>query len=210
MTQLPRTISDLDALATSLAPQGHVILPITQKAAWGVVASDLLFGATPSTNTFTNNMYTRVLPAQGCFNVNTRTYDANGFAHDTQTAIRRNPTRQEVAAGNGGNPVCGTPYFEPDINSPVYPLGPCSNGIGDAGAGYPSECAFGLLGSLCVGFGFNPQHPPPPPFRQGPACNAFTRGKGGPYPVAPSAFGVIPATANLTQAGEQFVGYLLQ
>jgi hypothetical protein len=173
-----------------------VILPVTQQAAWGVVASDLLFGATPSTNTFTNNLYTRVMPAQGCFNVNARTVDANGFAHDTPPAIRQPPT-----------PVCSAPIFEPNPAA-FSPLGPCSRGIGDSG--YASACAIALSGSLCVGFGFNPQHPPG--FGLGPQCDVLTQGVGGPYPVTPPATAA-PASARAaaeTQADNQFLGYLLQ
>jgi hypothetical protein len=179
-----------------------VILPLTQQAAWGVVASDLLFGATPSTNTFTNNVYARVLPAQGCFNVNTRTYDANGFAHDTPPAIR-----QPQLPAAPGNPVCSTPIFEPNPNIPNA-AGPCSNGLGDSGSA--SNCAFALSGSLCVGFGFNPRHPPG--FGLGPQCDVLTHGVGGPYPVAPPTSSAQPASAGAaeTQAGYQFLGYLLQ
>jgi virulence factor Mce-like protein len=202
MTQLPRTISDLDALATSLAPQGHVMLPITQQSAWGVVASDLLFGATPSTKTFTNNVYTRVMPAQGCFNVNTRTYDANGFGHDAPPAIRQ-PQLPTAA----GNPVCSTPIFEPNPAA-FSALGPCSNGIGNQQ--YALNCAFALTGSLCTGFGFDPRHPPGPQFFTVlvPQCNLLTHGVGGPYPVQPHASTPPAVAENL--ANDQFLGYLLQ
>jgi virulence factor Mce-like protein len=210
MTQLPRTISDLDALATSLAPQGHVILPITQQASWGVVASDLLFGATPSTKTFTDNIYTRVLPAQGCFNVNTRydangvatRYDVNGVQNDASPAIR-----QPQLPAAAGNPVCSTPIFEPHLAAGLTP-GPCSSGIGSTV--YAANCAFALSGSLCVGFGFNPQHPQS--YVPDPQCDLLTQGVGGPYPVLPPAASTSASAgaAAETQAGDQFLGYLLQ
>ena len=98
LASLPRTVSDLDALASTLGPQGIVALRVAQKTAPGVVASDLIFGSTPNFNTYTSNLFTRVLPAQGCFNVNTRTVDASGFGHDTPPAIRPSAANPNVGA----------------------------------------------------------------------------------------------------------------
>ena len=215
MGLLPRTVSDLDALATTMAPQGHVALGIAQQTMPGIIASDLIFGATPSKNTSTNNytytqnLFTRVLPTQGCVNVNTRTYDANGFAHDTPPAIRQPP-----------NPVCTTPTFVPSGQG-TFGAGRCSLGIAP---GNPAAvCGFGLVGSLCVAFGFNSV--PGPSAVPGQGCNGFTAGQGGPFIASLAAGGYTPASAEPqrgalgipleqasidNQAAAQFLGYLLQ
>jgi virulence factor Mce-like protein len=221
---LPRTVGDLDALALTMAPQGHVALGIAQQTAPGVIASDLIFGATPSKNTdsgnytYTQNLFTRVMPDQGCFNVNTRTYDVNGFAHDTPPAIRRNPT----ANPDTGNPLCTTPHFFPQGKG-TFGAGPCAQGTsGDNGRA--GACGFALTGSLCVGFGF-PSQQTPPLFQPNQGCNQFTDGKGGPYIASATAGGHTPASAEPqrgvlglplqqastdNQAAAQFLGYLLQ
>ena len=86
ITDLPVTVSNVNALASVLGPQGHVGLGIVQAAAPGVVGGDLIFGSQPDANTYTNNFYTRVMPGQGCYSVAKRTYNANGYATDTQPA----------------------------------------------------------------------------------------------------------------------------
>jgi virulence factor Mce-like protein len=123
ITDLPATVSDVDALALVLAPQGHVALGIVQAAAPGVVGGDLIFGSQPDANTYTNAMYTRVMPAQGCYSVGSRSYNANGYAADNQAA----PTRP--GSGNGA-PNCTLPAFAAGCAS--------------------ATCLSGLAGGLCV------------------------------------------------------------
>jgi virulence factor Mce-like protein len=184
LASLPRTVSDLDALSMTLGPQGHVALGVVQKTAPGVVASDLIFGSVPAKNaasgyTFTSDLYTRVLPSQGCFNVGTRTYDASGFAHDSLTPIRQ---------------VCTTPVF-------AGPPNPCAtwesnNLIGGL------VCGQDLAGSLCVAFGFNSNPSSLPPAMPGPGrqgivtqgCDNITSGLGGPDHVPATAGALAPAS----------------
>jgi virulence factor Mce-like protein len=209
LSLLPRTVSDLDALASTLGPQGQVALRVAQKTAPGVIASDLIFGATPASNTYTNDMYTRVMPAQGCYDVNTRTYNAGGVAQDSPPTIR-------PGSGNA-SPVCTTPVFE---------TSPCANGIG---FGTPAIfCGTALTGSLCVAFGFPSNISPPPPPNEGPGCNALTNGMGGTTTATtPGGGGLRGSTAPAdvqrgvlglplqqasadNQAANQLLGYLLR
>ena len=120
ITDLPVTIRTVDALASVLAPQGHIGLGIVQAAAPGVVGGDLIFGSQPDANTYTNDMYTRVMPAQGCYSVGKRTYDANGYATDNQSITTR---------PNGGK-SCTLPAFAGGCAGPT--------------------CLVGLAGGLCV------------------------------------------------------------
>jgi virulence factor Mce-like protein len=213
LSLLPRTVSDLDALASTLAPQGQVALRVAQKTAPGVIASDLIFGSTPASNTYTNDMYTRVMPSQGCFDVNTRTYNASGVAQDSPPTIR--------PGSANSSPVCTTPVFG-QTNS-VLGTTPCGKGIG---FGTPAIfCGTALTGSLCVAFGFPSDGGPPP--GQGPGCNALTMGQGGPTTAGTPNGGLRGSTApagvqrgvlglplqqasNDNQAADQLLGYLLR
>jgi len=80
---LPTTLHDLDQLSVGLARQGHIAYPLVVKSAPGAIESPLVFGSQPASTAFTKNVYTRVSPAQGCFTVNYRGYDAQGNAYDT-------------------------------------------------------------------------------------------------------------------------------
>jgi virulence factor Mce-like protein len=215
---LPGTISDLDALASTLGPQGIVALRVAQKTAPGVIAADLLFGSQPSKNasgqyTFTQNFYTRVMPEQGCLVVNTRTYNANGIAQDSPPTIR--------PGSANSSPVCTTPVFG-QTNS-VLGATPCGKGIT---FGTPAIfCGTALTGSLCVAFGFPSDGSPPP--GQGPGCNGLTMGQGGPFTAGAPNGGLRGSTApagvqrgvlglplqqasNDSQATDQLLGYLLR
>src|SRR5258708_1467679 len=136
ITDLPTTISDIDALASTLGPQGHVALPIVQAAAPGVVGSDLIFGSSPANNVYTNDLYTRVMPSQGCYDVGKRSYDSNGYAHDNQS----NLTRPSTTPGHG-NPLT-------DCTTPAFTGSPCSLGVSDPVGG--AFCLKALAGSICV------------------------------------------------------------
>lgn len=128
ITDLPVTVSTVNALAAVLAPQGHVALGVVQAAAPGVVGGDLIFGSQPDANTYTSNMYTRVMPGQGCYSVGTRTYNANGYAVDNQ-AVK---TRPSTTPGSGNpNSDCTLPAF-----ASTTCVGP--------------TCLIGLAGGLCV------------------------------------------------------------
>jgi virulence factor Mce-like protein len=213
LAALPRTINDLDALALTLGPQGHVAFRIAQKTAPGVIAGDLIFGATPASNTYTNDAYTRVMPAQGCYSVNTRYADANGFAYDAPPTTR--PGANNVTPFG----MCTTPTFANDTG----PGRPCANGF--ASAIDSILCGTAVAGSLCVTFGFNST--PGSPVTAG--CNGLTGGIGGPFsaestpgaspgthgPASPQPQrGVLglplqPASTDNT-AANQVLGYLLQ
>ncbi len=135
ITDLPTTISDVDALASTLAPQGHVGLPIVQQAAPGVVGGDLIFGSSPANSVYTNDMYTRVMPAQGCYDIGKRSYDSNGYAHDNQSQL----TRPSTTPGQG-NPLL-------DCTTPAFASNPCSTGVAGVGAAF---CLAALAGGICV------------------------------------------------------------
>jgi virulence factor Mce-like protein len=175
LASLPRTVSDLDALALTLGPQGHVAFAIAQKTAPGVVAGDLIFGATPAASTYTNDAYTRVMPAQGCYSVNTRYADANGFAYDAPPTTR--PGANNVTPFG----MCTTPTFANDGGSGR----PCANGF--ASTIDAILCGNAVAGSLCVTFGFNST--PGTPVTGG--CNGLTGGIGGPF-TAGSTQGALP------------------
>jgi virulence factor Mce-like protein len=130
LTDLPRTVSDLDALSSTLGPQGHVGLGIVQTSSPGVIGGDLVFGSQPVGNTYTRNVYTRVMPAQGCFTVNGRSFDSRGFATDNLP-----PTRPGT-----GNPtgLCTLPVFAGNV---------CANPANPVAS---AQCLGGLAGALCV------------------------------------------------------------
>ena len=130
LTDLPRTVSDLDALSSTLGPQGHVGLGIVQTSAPGVVGGDLVFGSQPMGNTYTRNVYTRVMPSQGCFTVNGRSFDSRGYATD-------NPPATRPGTGNP-NGLCTLPVFAGNVCA--NPGNPVSS----------AQCLGGLAGALCV------------------------------------------------------------
>jgi virulence factor Mce-like protein len=156
LAALPRTIGDLDALASTLGPQGHVALPIAQATAPALVASDLVFGATPSSNTFTNDVFARVMPSQGCSDVSTRSYDANGIASNSPTALP--------------GEVCTLPSMRLRFGAH-----PCDNY--SLGGNLVLACASPLTGALCVTYGFN-SNSLLPSYTRG--CDGPTGGVGGP------------------------------
>ena len=130
LTDLPRTVSDLDALASTLGPQGHVGLGIVQTSSPGVIGGDLVFGSQPVGNTYTRNVYTRVMPAQGCFTVNGRSFDSRGYATD-------NLPRTRPGTGNPTG-VCTLPVFAGNVCA--NPANPVSS----------AQCLGALAGALCV------------------------------------------------------------
>jgi virulence factor Mce-like protein len=164
ITDLPVTVSSVDALASVLGPQGHVTLGIVQAAAPGVVGGDLIFGSQPDMTTYTNAMYTRVMPAQGCYSVGTRTYNANGYATDNQSVTTRP----------------GTGNLNPDCTSPAFANSPCA--LGTANPVGAATCLSAVAGSLCVLEQLPPQ-----------VCNLLTQGSiGAAAPsgaaISPTAF----------------------
>ena len=193
MTALPRTVSDLDALASALAPQGHVALGIAQSAAPAVVASNLVFGATPAKNTatnqytYTNDVWARVMPSQGCANANTRYYDANGFAYDAPPTTRPGPS--------DASQICTLPSLRQ-----AYGAYPCDSYA--LGSAYLLGCTGTLTGALCVAFGFNSL---PDGYTRG--CDGPTGAVGGPSTVR-AAVGVSPADSQVI--ANNLVGYLLR
>jgi virulence factor Mce-like protein len=172
---LPRTVSDLDALASTLGPQGHVALPIAQSAAPAVVASNLVFGATPAKNTttnqytYTNNVWARVMPSQGCADVNTRYSDASGFAYDAPPTTR--------PSSSNATEICTLPSMRKS-----YGTYPCDNYA--LGSSYLLGCTGTLTGSLCVAFGFNSQ------------SDGYTRGCNGPAAAIGGPSSLLTALAN--------------
>src|SRR3984893_16245251 len=90
LAALPITISDLDALASTLGPQGHIALGVAQSSAPAVVATNLVFGATPVNHTWTNDFWLRAMPSQGCSVVNTRS-TVGGVAQDAAPTTRPGP-----------------------------------------------------------------------------------------------------------------------
>src|SRR5579864_4524833 len=90
----------------------------------------------PKGNVYTDNMYTRVMPAQGCYDVGKRSYDANGYAYDNQADL----TRPSTTPGQG-NP-------SPDCTLPAFAGNPCALGVvNPVGA---ATCLAALAGGICV------------------------------------------------------------
>ncbi|MGI8609602.1 MAG: MlaD family protein [Candidatus Dormibacteria bacterium] len=81
--ELPNTVTDLDNLSVNLGREGHIGFPVLQKSIPGIVSAPLIFGTRSNSNQYTGNIWTRVMTAVGCFYVNHRTRDANGFYTDT-------------------------------------------------------------------------------------------------------------------------------
>jgi virulence factor Mce-like protein len=100
---LPVTLTDLDALSVNLAAKGHIGYPIVVRGMGSVVGGDLIFGSQPDKTVFTKDVFTRVMPAQGCYSANSRTTDASGNVKDTGTPIT------QVCTVAGGLPAgCAT------------------------------------------------------------------------------------------------------
>ncbi|GAC1575293.1 MAG: hypothetical protein NVS3B24_03770 [Candidatus Dormibacteria bacterium] len=85
---LPETITDLDNLSINLGRNGHIGYPVLQASIPGIVSGPLIFGSQGSSTQFTDNIWTRVMTAVGCFYVNGRTKDANGFYTDSGGPIK--------------------------------------------------------------------------------------------------------------------------
>ena len=130
---LPVTVSNLDALSATLAPQGQIGLKIVRAAAPGVVGGDLIFGSQPTNNTYSNDMYTRVMPSQGCLQVNNRNPpDASGQSSDGTTPVRGAPGAADPLG------MCTLPVFAGNV---------CADAANPVGM---ATCVAALAGSLCV------------------------------------------------------------
>jgi virulence factor Mce-like protein len=135
---IPETVTDLDALSQSLAHQGHVGKPVIQEAGAAAVEGPIIFGSQPAhgTSAFTNDVFTRVMPAQGCFDVNGRKVNDQGLYEDTPPPpIRPGPAN--------ATPLCTLPGIQGLACSTTDAL-TCLNAIG---AGlctivHPPTCPF--------------------------------------------------------------------
>jgi len=86
---LPNTITALDSLSVNLGGKAHTALPVVKQTLPAALGGDLIFGSQPDNkNAFTTDIFTRVMPTQGCFNVDFRTKDPKtGQVSDTGTPI---------------------------------------------------------------------------------------------------------------------------
>lgn len=80
---LPVTVTDLDNLSINLGRDGHIGYPTLQRSIPGIVSGPLIFGDKSSSNQWTGNIWTRVMPSVGCFYVNHRTQDSTGAWTDS-------------------------------------------------------------------------------------------------------------------------------
>jgi virulence factor Mce-like protein len=128
--QLPNTVTDVDNLSVNLGRNGHIGYPVLQSSIPGIVSGPLIFGAKSSSNQFTDNIWTRVQTAVGCFYVNQRTRDASGVYTDSGGPIR-------TTRGDGTYTFESLPHFGP---------------VCDSGA----SALLGLLGTVC---GSGPPNP---------------------------------------------------
>jgi hypothetical protein len=183
-----------------------VALPLAQSALPALVASDLVFGATPAKNTttnqytYTNDVWARVMPSQGCADVNTRYKDASGFAYDAPPTTK--PTASDASE------ICTLPSLRKSFGA--YPCDSYAQG-----SAYLLFCTGTLTGSLCVAFGFNSI---PVGYTRG--CNGPTGGTGGPSSALTAladtqtqrgALGVPTQLASTDEGtANQFLGYLLR
>jgi virulence factor Mce-like protein len=200
LAALPRTISDLDALAATLGPEGHVALSVVQSAAPALIASDLVFGATPVNHTYTNDIFARVLPAQGCSTLGTRAFNASGVANDTPPPPASGPSQGEICTIPSLRQQCfGTFCFRA-----------CDN-FANIHVNTLLGCAGDLTGGLCVTFGFNVHDPG---FAQNGGCNGPTAGNGGgPFPsTARGTLGLPlqPTSADQQAANDSLVTFLIR
>ncbi|MFN2462555.1 MAG: MlaD family protein [Candidatus Dormibacteria bacterium] len=87
---LPETVTDLDNLSINLARNGHIGYPVLQRSIPGILTGPVIFGSQSSSPSkqFTDNIWTRVMTAVGCFYVNGRSKDpATGFYADNGAPI---------------------------------------------------------------------------------------------------------------------------
>ena len=96
---LPQTLADLDALSVNLGAKGHRALPLVKEGAPGLIGGDLIFGSQPDKNVFTKDVFTRVMPTQGCFTINGRKTDTNGNVQDSGQPVG------QVCTGAGQAPL---------------------------------------------------------------------------------------------------------
>lgn len=129
---LPNTVTQLDALSLTMGRQGNVAYPVLKATGSATVGSDLTFGSQPTNGTganvnsgFTNDVFTRVMPAQGCFQVNGRSVDANGLQQNNSTVLR------------GPGSLCTVPGGG---------LLTCPSTLASA----PATCVIAILQSLCA------------------------------------------------------------
>ena len=132
---LPNTITQLDALSVTLGRQGNVGYPVIKLAGAGALEGDLIFGSQPANGVgaFTNNVFTRVAPAQGCFSVNGRSTDANGLQQRNSTVVRRD----QGGGASDPSPLCTIPGGG---------FLTCPSTLTSA----PATCVTAILQSLCA------------------------------------------------------------
>lgn len=149
---LPETLKDLDQLTQGLAAQGHVAYPLTITAAPGTIAAPIVFGSQPANTAFTKDVYTRVQPSQGCFTVDYRKYDAQGFAADSGVPHD----------GTHINPSTGQP--DPtDATVKTLPI-PCTGfatafttlGLTACLGNPTTECVLNVLQQMCTNLNLSP------------------------------------------------------
>jgi virulence factor Mce-like protein len=103
---LPVTVTDLDNLSINLGRDGHIGYPTLQRSIPGIVSGPLIFGDKSSSNQWTSNIWTRVMPSVGCFYVNSRSQDSTGAWTDSGGPIS---TPRGGGTGSGGSHP-GSPY----------------------------------------------------------------------------------------------------
>ncbi|MEA2683565.1 MAG: phospholipid/cholesterol/gamma-HCH transport system substrate-binding protein [Chloroflexota bacterium] len=136
---LPNTVTDLDNLSINLARDGHIGYPTLANSIPGIVSGPLIFGDQSNSTQWTGNIWTRVMPAVGCFYVNHRAQDSTGAYSDNGGPI---PTAR--GGGTGGTSGKG-PYTFDSLPG----LGPVCD------AGSPTGL-LGLLATACAGAPTNP------------------------------------------------------
>jgi virulence factor Mce-like protein len=105
---VPNTVSDLDALSINLARDGHIGYPTLQQSIPGIVSAPVIFGDRSSSNQWTQNVWTRVMTAVGCFYVNHRALDSTGAYSDNggPIATPRGNMKYTFTSLPGLGPVC--------------------------------------------------------------------------------------------------------
>ena len=192
---LPNTVTDLDNLSVNLAREGHIGYPVLQKSIGGIVSAPLIFGSRSSSNQFTGNIWTRVMTAVGCFYVNQRSKDANGFYTDNGGPIH-------PPDGHGGN------YTFTSAGAALSPV--CDSG---------ATGLLALLGTVCTQTPLNPvtQSICQSAAAQAPAAAqgskpAPSTTPGGAAPTATSPQGPVPTQTlppGAEQAQKDLLNYLL-
>jgi virulence factor Mce-like protein len=129
---LPGTLSALDALSVNLGTKGHRSLPTVYNVLPGLIEGNLIFGsqldAANGQKAFTGNVFTRVMPSQGCFYVDSRTNPTGDKVVDTgnvQTTVCTAPAGVlgclgAIQSGNPGSIVaaCSPANLAPICSSP--------------------------------------------------------------------------------------------